>query len=283
MTTMTTNRKLCLAGACAMAIAVPSLAEEAAQYVSPSGKKYFPQADEKNVVAEAQKKLDADPKNVDLLIALGDAYATVWNQKASIAVYERAFALAPGKPLLHQQRGHRYLSIREFKKAHADLEQAVKLDEKLAGAWYYLGVLRYVDGDFAGAAAAFEKNVSLAEKFESGIGGVDWQYMSLRRAKQDKQAAALLERVTPDLKIEGSAQLYFNRLLFYKGLKMESELVAAKLEDIQLSTLSYGIGNFHLYNGRPKEAKPYFEKAVSTTAWPALAFIVGEVDLKRLR
>lgn len=266
----------------AAAVALPAFTQDV-QYVSASGKKYASQADEKNVVAEAQKKLDADSKNVDLMIALGDAYATVWNHKASIAVYDKAFALAPGKPLLHQQRGHRYLSIREFGKAQPDLEQAVKLDPKLAGAWYYLGVLRYVAGDFTGAAAAFEKNVSLAEKFESAIGGADWQYMSLRRANKDKQAAALLERVTPDLKIEGSAQLYFNRLLFYKGLKQEAELLGAKLDDIQLTTLSYGIGNFHFYGGRPAEAKRHWEKAVSTTAWPALAFIVGEADLKRLR
>ena len=41
-----------------------------------------------------------------------------------------------------------------------------------------LGVLRYIEGDFAGAADAFGRNVSLAATFEAGIGGVDWQYMS---------------------------------------------------------------------------------------------------------
>jgi len=282
MTTL--DRRLFVGAALAAAIAVPSLAlAQDVQYVSASGKKYTSQVDEKGVVAEAQKKLDSDPKNVDLLIALGDAYATVWNHKAALAVYDKAFALAPGKPLLYQQRGHRYLSIREFAKARPDLEQAVKLDEKLASAWYNLGVLRYAEGNFVGAAAAFEKNVALAERLETGIGGVDWQYMSLRRAKKDKEAAALLERVTPDLKIEGSSRLYFNRLLFYKGLKTEAELFANKLDDIQTTTLSYGVGNFHLYNGRPAEAKRYFEKAVGTTAWPALAFIVGEADLKRMK
>ncbi len=276
-------RKLGWGGASLLvAIAVPLGAQEV-QYVSGSGSKYSSQVDEKNLVAEAQKKLEADPRNLDLLIALGDAYATVWNHKASIAVYDRAFARAPGKPLLHQQRGHRYLSIREFKKARPDLEQAVKLDPKLTGAWYYLGVLRYVDGDFAGAAAAFERNVSLAATFETGIGGVDWQYMSLRRAKQDKEAEALLERVTPALKVEGNTRLYFNRLLFYKGLKKEEDLLEGNLDDIQLTTLAYGIGNFHLCEGRLAEAKTRFEKAISTSAWPALAFIAAEADLKRLR
>lgn len=105
-----------------VAMAGPLRAQEV-QYVSGSGGEYSSQVDEKNLVAEARKKLEADPTNVDLLIALGDAHAAVWNHKASIAVYDRAFALAPGKPLLHQQRGHRYLSIREFKKARPDLSR----------------------------------------------------------------------------------------------------------------------------------------------------------------
>jgi tetratricopeptide (TPR) repeat protein len=272
-----------LAAAAALLVALPAFsADQEPQYVSPAGKKYFAQADEKGVVKEAQQKLDADPKSVDLLVALGDAYAGIWNHKAAIEAYDRAFALAPGKPLLHQQRGHRYLSIRQFDKARKDLEQAVKLDEKLAGAWYYLGLLRYLDADFAGAADAYGRNVALAEKFESGIGGVDWQYMSLRRAKKDDQAAALLARVTPDLKIEGNTQLYFNRLLLYKGLKTENELLQAKLEDLQLATLSYGIGNWHYWNGRAAEARRCFEKAVTTDAWPALAFIAAEVELRKM-
>ena len=280
---MTTIRLLRLFPVLAVAIAIstPSGAQEV-QYVSPSGKPYSSLVDEKGVVAEAQKKLDADPKSIDLMVALGDAYATVWNHKAAIAVYDRAIALEPGKALLLQQRGHRRLSIREFETARADLEEAAKRDEKLAGAWYYLGVVRYVTGDFAGAADAFERNVSLAEKLETSVGGIDWQYMSLRRAGKDADAAALLARITSDLKIEGNAQLYFNRLLFYKGLKAESELFEGTLDDIQRTTLSYGVGNRHLYSGRPAEARTYFEKAVSTTAWPALAFIAAEADLKRM-
>lgn len=251
------------------------------QYVSPSGKKYFPQADEKNVVAEAQKKLDADPKNVDLMIALGDAHASLWDHRKAIEVYNRALEQEPNKVLLYQQRGHRYLSNREFEKARADLEKAVQLDPKLRDAWYYLGFLRYLAGDFAGAAEAYGKNVEMADRFETAIGGVDWQYMSLRRAGKDKEAAQLLERVTPDLKIEGNARLYFNRLLFYKGLKKEEELFAGQPTDIEATTLDYGVGNWYLYNGKPDKARAYFEKAVATTAWPALAFIASERELAR--
>jgi tetratricopeptide (TPR) repeat protein len=251
------------------------------QYVSRSGKKYFAQADEKGVVAEARKKLEAEPRNVERLIALGDAHAAVWDIKAAIEAYNRALELSPGSALLHQQRGHRYLSIRRFDEARADLEKAVQLDAKLAGAWYYLGLLRYLVGDYEGAAAAYEKNIALGDKLESSIAGVDWLYMSYRRGKQDQKAAALLERVTPDMKIEGNARLYFNRLLLYKGLKKEAELFAGSPSDIELTTLAYGVGNWHLYNGRAKEARGHFERAVSTSAWAALAFIAAEKELAR--
>ena len=67
--------------------AAAAVADDEPQYVSASGKKYYPQQDSQGQVAEAQKKLDADPKSVALLIALGDAYGAVWNHKAAIKVY----------------------------------------------------------------------------------------------------------------------------------------------------------------------------------------------------
>lgn len=269
--------------AAAFLIGGAALQAEEPQYVSASGKNYYASPDEKGLVAAAQKKLDADPKSVELLIALGDAYAAVWNHKAALEVYDRAFALSPASGLLHQQRGHRALSIRRFDAAQADLERAVELDPKLAGAWYYLGLVRYLAGDFDSAAAAYERNVALAESFAAGIGGVDWLYMAYRRGGRDDKAKALLARVTPELKIEGNARLYFNRLLFYKGLKPEAELFEPKPADIELTTLAYGVGNWHLYNGRPRQARADFERATSTSAWPALAFIAAERDLERLR
>lgn len=260
-----------------------AVAAQEAQYVSPAGRKFHAQPDEKGAVAEARKKAEAEPGNAALWIALGDAQAAIWDHKAALAAYERAFALGPASGLLHQQRGHRALSIRRFDAARADLERAVELDPKLGGAWYYLGLVRYLAGDFDGAAAAYERNVALAESFAAGIGGVDWLYMAYRRGGRDAKAAALLERVTPDLKIEGNARLYFNRLLFYKGLKKEAELFEPAPGDIERTTLAYGVGNWHLYNGRPQEARAAFDAAIATSAWPALAFIAAERDLERLR
>lgn len=244
--------------------------QDEAQYVSAAGKKYYAQPDAK--------------ENVAALIALGDAHAALWNHKEAIRVYGRAFALDPNNATLHQQRGHRYLSIRELARARADLEKAVALDPKLQGAWYYLGVLDFAEGRFDKAALDFEKNLALqGDDVAKAIGTVDWLYSSYRRGKQDEKAQKLLARVTPELKIEGNPRLYFNRTLFYKGLKTEDELLAGASSDLERTTLLYGMASFHLANGDARKAREYMEKAVGTTAWVGLAFIAAERDLQQLR
>jgi tetratricopeptide (TPR) repeat protein len=254
------------------------------QYVSAAGRKYYAQPDAQGQVAEARRKSDAEPKNVALLIALGDAHAAVLNHREAITVYDRAFELDKTSALLHQQRGHRCLSIRQFDQARADLEKAVAMDAKLGSAWYYLGLLDYLAGRFDEAAASYEKNLAVVDgDLVRGIAAVDWLYMSYRRGGQVEKARELLERVTPDLKIEGNPRLYFNRLLFYKGLRTEDELLAGSPSDVERTTLLYGIGNFHLYGGDKARARSAFEKAVSTSAWNALAFIAAENDLRQWR
>src|SRR5687768_2627074 len=150
-------KELSIAATFAVAVVAFALAGPAdePQYVSAAGKKYFAQPDAQGQVAEAKKKTDAEPGNVALLIALGDAHAAVLNHRAAITVYDRAIELDPRNALARQQRGHRFLSIRQFDRARADLEAAIALDGTLAGAWYYLGLLEYVAGRFDRAAAAY--------------------------------------------------------------------------------------------------------------------------------
>jgi tetratricopeptide (TPR) repeat protein len=233
----------------AFSLVSSAAAPDEPQYTAASGKRYFAQPDAQGAVSAARQKLDADPQNVALLIALGDAYATIWDHREAIAAYDRALAL----------------------------------DGKLAGAWYYLGLVEYLDGRFDKAAECYLKNFELnGSDLARGIAAVDWLYSSYRRGKQDDAAATLLARVTADLAIEGNARLYLNRLLFYKGLRTEAELLGGTPSEIEATTLAYGVAGFHLANGDVARARALLEKAVSTSAWPALAFIAAERDLERL-
>ncbi|MEK6409415.1 MAG: tetratricopeptide repeat protein [Acidobacteriota bacterium] len=249
--------------------------------VSPRGAKFYSQPDEKGVVAEAEKKLAADPKNIELLIALGRAQSTVWRYRDAIATYTRGLELDPNNAMLYRHRGHRYITTRQFDKAVADMERAARLNDKNYDIWYHLGLAYYLKGKFDKAAAAYERCRTVVDKDDSLIAVSDWLYMSYRRQKKDADAAKVLDRITADLKVEENRS-YFDRLLFYKGLKKEAELINDKMTDLEIATVGYGLANWHLYNGDKAKAKELFQKITSGKYWPAFGFIAAETDLTRM-
>lgn len=257
------------------------------EYVSAAGVRYYGQADTAGAVAEAEKNLAADPQNVDLLLALGRAQAGIWRYRAAVATYTRGLELAPNDARLLVARGHRHITLRQPDRALADLQKAAGIDPKAAGLWYHLGLAHYLRGEFSEAAAAFRKSRDEAADDAGVVAASDWLYMSLRRAGKGQEAAAVLERISPEMKIEGSENIYLSRLLLYKGVKSEADLPLPTPSDdmaseLRAATLAYGIGNWHLYNGRAATARAYFERAVQSKAWAAFGFICAEKDLTRM-
>jgi tetratricopeptide (TPR) repeat protein len=252
------------------------------EYVAPSGAKFYAQADEKNVVAEAEKKLAADPQNIDLLIALGRAQASVWRYRDAIATYTRGVAIAPKNAMLYRHRGHRYITLRMFDKAVKDLELAAKLNDRDYDIWYHLGLAYYLTGEFKKAAKAYERCRAVAANDDSLIAVSDWLYMTYRRQEKEYEAAQVLERITLNMKVEENKS-YYDRLLMYKGFKRESEVINDKMTDLEIATISYGVGNWHLCNGDKAKARAMFQKITDGKYWPAFGFIAAETELKRIR
>jgi len=267
-----------------MTISVASAAQtqNEPEVVSPLGVKFYSLPDEKSVVAEAEKKLAADPKNIDLIIALGRAQATVWRYRDAIATYTRGIAMDPSNAMLYRHRGHRYITTRQFDKAVADMETAAKLNDKDFDIWYHLGLAYNLKGRFVDAAAAYEKAYAVSEKDDSRIAASDWLYMSYRRAGDKAKAARALERIKPDMKVEENKS-YFDRLMLYKGLKKETDILNDKLTDLEIATVGYGIANWYLYNGDKAKAKELFQKITSGKYWPAFGFIAAETELTRIK
>lgn len=272
------------AGLIVLLFAVPAAAqgESAPEVVSPVGAKFYAQPDEKGVVAEAEKKLAADPKNMELIIALGRAQATVWRYRDAITTYTRGIQVDPGSAVLYRHRGHRYISTRQFDKAIADLERAAKLNDKDFDIWYHLGLGYYLKGEFDRAASAYERAYGVSDKDDSRIAASDWLYMSYRRAGKRAEAQGVLERITPDMKVEENKS-YFDRLMFYKGEKRENQIISDKMTDLEIATVGYGVANWHLYNGDRAKAKELLQKIVSGKYWPAFGFIAAETELTRTR
>ena len=277
----------CLLNAAMTLLALAQTSATTPELVSPLGAKHYAQADEKGEIAAAEKKLAADPKNIEALIAFGKAQANVWRYHAAIETYTRGLAIDAKdaqQAMLYRHRGHRYLSTRQFDKAVSDMEKAAKLTADDFDIWYHLGLAHYLKGNFSKAAAAYERCYAVAEKSgedDSIIAISDWLYMTYRRLNKSADAARILARITPTMKVKENKS-YFDRLLFYQGKKQESELVnLEKATDLEIATVGYGLGNWHLYNGNRTKAEEYFRRIVSGRYWPAFGFIAAETELAR--
>ena len=249
------------------------------------GVKLFPQADEKGEIKAAEEKLAASPKNIELLIALGRAQANSWHYRDAIATYTRGMEKWPKDARLYRHRGHRYITLREFDKAVKDLQRANELSPKDYDILYHLGLALYLKGEFSSAEITYRDcyEAALALKSDDSIVAVtDWFYMALRRQGKQATADGLLVRITPQMGVKENKS-YYERLLFYKGLKQESDLVnMEKATDLEIATIGYGVGNWHFYNDDPARAEEYFRRIVSGKYWPAFGFIAAEVELAKL-
>jgi tetratricopeptide (TPR) repeat protein len=250
------------------------------EVVSPLGARFYARMDVKGAVVEAERKLAADPDNVDLIIALGRAHVGVLRLREAIATFTRGIQLAPDNARLYRLRGHRYISSRQFARGAADLTRAARLSGKEFDIWYHLGLAHYLQGDFARAASAYDKAREFSTKDDQIIASSNWLYASLRRQRRDAEAAQVLERITPTMNVIED-KMYFALLLFYKGLKQESDIFNAGLNDLETATIGYGVGNWHLYNGRPDRARQVFRQIVTGKEWAAFGFINAENELAR--
>jgi Flp pilus assembly protein TadD len=141
--------------------AVPAVAQTV-QYRTPGGAAYPSLPDTGAAVARAESLLAAEPRNVQRVIELGIAQSNIRRYREVIETFTRGMAIAPDNAMLYRWHGHRYLSVRELDRARADLERALRLDSTNYGALYHLGIVRYVTGDFAGAADLFRRARPLA-------------------------------------------------------------------------------------------------------------------------
>jgi tetratricopeptide (TPR) repeat protein len=170
-----------------------------------------------------------------------------------------------------------------------DLKRATELAPDNLDAHYHLGLAHYFLGEFSAAAASFEAARALAKNNDSLIDCTNWLYVSLRRAGQETQASEALARITPQVKnTEPHLYFYLRLLHFYQGKLSEKEILPpppAKPDDVEgelsFNTVSYGVGNWHLYHHEIPQAMSLFKEVVKGQAWNSWGFIGSEVELAR--
>ncbi len=270
---------------------VLTLLMQSAQTTSPpaamqayaDGQAAFEKQDNARALEAFDRAIALDAKNADFHHARCRTLARMQRHAEGIDSCSTALTLRPDSAPILIDRGHFYINLRRLEPALADLERvaATKLEDY--GLYYHLALALYMKGEFAKAADAYVGCVRTAQNAENRMSCQAWQYLALERAGRKDEAKALLDGFTPEP--AGAASAYVDRLLLFKGVKTEEEVAAAMAKDgLQQATVGYGLGMWHLLNGREQKAREYFEKALAPPAQlTGFGAVASYFELQRMK
>lgn len=256
---------------------------------------------------QAERDLDAAraayEKNptADNLIWVGRRLAYLGRYQEAIDVYTQGIARYPNDARFLRHRGHRYITLRRFDDAIADLQKATELtrgkpDEiepdgqpnrrnipigsLQSNICYHLGLAHYLKGDFERALVPYRSCVAAASNPDRLVSSSHWLYMTLRRLGRQADAEAVLEAVNPGLDVIENFS-YHKLMLMYRGEIAPEELLDEPLQGTDGPTILYGVGNWYLYNGNPGRAEEIFRRVISLNVPAAFGTIAAEAELAR--
>ena len=257
-------------------------------------------------LSEARARYAAEPNNPEAVIWLGRRLGYLGRFTEAIETYTAGLKDSPREARLYRHRGHRYITLRRFDLAIPDLKKATALvkgrpDEiepdgqpnarniptstLQFNIWYHLGLAQYLTGQNKEALDSYRECLKVSKNNDSIVATTHWLYMTLRRLNRAKEAARVLEPIHPGMEvIENDG--YYRLTLMYKGLLNADELLAETLKQGSSAgshSVLYGIGNWHLYNGRRDEASKVYREILKSDQWTSFGYIASESDLKRSR
>ena len=252
------------------------------------GKRLFAERDDETISSAKRRSISKGSQAVADYISLSKAEAGRRQYREAVNTASEGLAKFPENADLLLERGHRELGLRDFLAAQKDLERALKVDPDKLDIHYHLGLALYFQGNFAEAATHFGHARDLAKTDDSLIDCSNWLYVSLRRAGQEKEAAKALSPITPSVhNTEPHLAFYLRLLRFYQGQVAEREIIPTKPTpgdtelELSYNTISYGLGNWHLYNGDTSGALSFFRNVISGEAWNSWGYIGSETELAR--
>ncbi|HET9744640.1 MAG TPA: hypothetical protein VFP97_02940, partial [Chitinophagaceae bacterium] len=150
----------------------------------------------------AERKYQADSLNEDHMIWYGRRLAYLGKYKEAIDMFTQGIAVNPDNARFYRHRGHRYITLRCFDYAIADLKKASELtrdqvDEVEADGipnekniptstlqtniYYHLGLAHFLKGDNRQALLAWEKCLDISDNDDMKVATLNWLNIVLRK------------------------------------------------------------------------------------------------------
>ena len=250
-------------------------------------------------LAAAKKNYDENPGDADTIIWYGRRTAYTGDFRGAIEIFSEGIEEFPQDDRMYRHRGHRYVSIREFDRAIADLEQAAMLIEgkenetepdgqpneqnipvssRHGNIWYHLGLAYYLKQDWDNAFRAFKNGFNSGRNDDNRVSTTHWLYMIKRRMGDEEGAAKVLDVITADMNVIENFS-YHKLCLFYKGEMTVQELIGDNEDNPSGASAAYGLANWYYYTGEEEKATQRLEALLASSSWAAFGFIAAEADL----
>jgi tetratricopeptide (TPR) repeat protein len=275
-------------------------AKEIAPFMSEATRKVY-----ETKLAEADAVHLEKPNEADSIIWLGRRTAYLGNYKNAVRIFSSGLTLHPADARFYRHRGHRYLTLRCFDDAIADLNKAAALvrgkpDEVepdglpnakniptstlQSNIWYHLGLAYYVKGDHKNALRAYQEAQKVSTNNDMRVATTYWHYMTLRRLGKRSDAKKLLNSIRTDIELIENTD-YLELLKLNRGEVTPEKLlttISGDADTLGSASLGYGIGNYYLYNGNKVKAAEIFRKVVTGNQWASFGYIAAEAELAKV-
>ena len=255
-------------------------------------------------LSSSYSKYQNDSTNAEHIVWYGRRTAYLGNYKEAIDIFTRGMQLFPRDPRFLRHRAHRFITLRCFDKAIADLEKATemilgKTDEVEADGlpnalniptttlhyniWYHLGLAYYLKGDYEKALYTYNQNMLVADNNDSYVATLNWLYITLKKLGKNAEAEQKLQNMDPDIQVIEN-QDYRDILLMYRRNNEKNLLEKTKSQQsLGSATLGYALGNYYLLKGQKEKAKEIFNAVVKGNQWASFGFIAAEKELERMK
>ncbi|MEX2182748.1 MAG: hypothetical protein WD771_11950 [Gemmatimonadaceae bacterium] len=255
-----------------------------------------------DALATARAAWERHPENVDSIIWYGRRVGYTGAFDDAVAIYTEGLRLHPNEPRLLRHRGHRYLSLRDFPAAIADLTRARALvtgrpDEVEpdgqpnargiptstlhSNIRYHLALAYFVTGDFPQAVVAWDEDAKLAPNLDHRVAATYWWVLSLAQLHQWDAVYAALAPIQADWDILENHS-YHRLLLWMKGTVPDSALLADDATALERQTVGNGVAHWYLARGHGAAAELKLREVLALGPAASFGYIAAEQTARRL-
>jgi tetratricopeptide (TPR) repeat protein len=252
-------------------------------------------------LAAAEARRRAEPGAREAWVWYGRQLGYAGRFEEALALYGDGLQRWPGDAELLRHRGHRFLSVRDFEAARAELVRAAVAIEgqpdelELDGApnehgvptsslhtniWYHLGLAGFFLGCDEEAARVFATCLALAPNDDMRVASAYWRCVVLFRLERVEEARALARVFVRELLLFESHDYGWLLRVFAGEEEIPSELLGEP-GSVSWLTRSFGLAVEELARGENEAARRRLETLVASGDSRAFGRLAAELELAR--